>query len=462
MEVRSFALPAIFTGVVVCFVAATAFVHWEMSSIDAAASEIADDSAPGIEQLAIARTDLRHLQQVLRRERERRDAGEAFDLNAIEDARHVYDRSLAGYLARPILERKSWDAVRAGKLKLDVALEEYERETAADPIAAARTLRGGIPAASAELSDAITGALETGAAVTRASALRIRSRRTSSSHIAIGLDIVCTLIALMGALLVHRIVRADRELANKKRELQEERAREMEDFAGRIAHDILSPLGAIGFALDLVKRTDDPTQRRRVVERGTSSMERIQRLVNGLLDFARAGGKPVDGARADVGRVVADLLAELEPACVQNRIELATRQDGHLIAACNPGVLTSMVANLARNAMKYMGDAEVRHIEIRALDKGRSLRVEVQDTGPGLSEELQRRVFDPYVRASNSTQPGVGLGLATVKRLAEAHGGEVGVKSKPGEGAMFWFEIPNAPDRRVQLSGSESRIRQAS
>ncbi|MFO0738138.1 MAG: HAMP domain-containing sensor histidine kinase [Labilithrix sp.] len=408
------ALPGIFGLVVLCFVAATAFVHWEMSAIDDAANEIADDAAPGIEDLAEARGDLRRP----------------------VDPRRV-DHAIEGYLSRPVLpgERRSWNDVHRAKEKLDAALRRYDREARAEEPEAETTMQVDVPAATEELGDAITGALESNAARTRESALRIRQLRSQASHVALGLDLVCTLIALSGALLVHRVLRLDREQ-------REARAKELEDFASRVAHDILSPLGAITFAFDLVRRTDDETQRTRIVDRGSAALGRIQRLTEGLLDFARAGGRPADGARADVGRTIADLVAELEPAAYEKSVQLTTKQDAPLVAACNPGVLTSLVANLARNALKYLGDARERRIEIRALEHGARVRVEVEDTGPGLPPELAPRVFDPYVRAGNTNQPGFGLGLATVKRLAEAHGGTVGVRSELGSGSTFWFELP--------------------
>jgi signal transduction histidine kinase len=433
------ALPAIFAGVVMSFVAATGYVHWEMRSIDRTALDIADASAPSIEHLAAARSDLRHLQLVLRRERERQERGERFDPTPVEESRHVVDNALEAYLGEPLVagERSSREHVREVKNKLDVMLRDYE---ASDGDA---EIRRQLLNVFAEVGDATTQALEIDAMRTRESALRIRELRNRAGHVALGLDVVCTVIAILGVLFIRRVSRAERDLVERRRRLQEERATELEDFAGRIAHDILSPVGAVGFALDILKRTNDPAQRERVADRGTSALGRVQRLVNGLLEFARAGGRPSAEAHANVDQTVADLVAELRPAADEKSVTLTTNVDRSLIAACNPGVLTSLVANLARNALKYLGASVDRRIEIRALERGSFVHVEVEDTGPGLAPELQERVFEPYVRGAED-QPGVGLGLATVKRLAEAHGGCVGVKSRPGAGATFWFEVPRA------------------
>jgi len=72
------------------------------------------------------------------------------------------------------------------------------------------------------------------------------------------------------------------------------------------------------------------------------------------------------------------------------------------------------------------------------------VRVEVADTGPGLPPGSEQLVFEPFRRAGNSHLPGLGIGLATVKRIVEAYGGRLGVWSTPGRGSTFWFELPEA------------------
>ena len=164
-------------------------------------------------------------------------------------------------------------------------------------------------------------------------------------------------------------------------------------------------------------------------------------LVDGLLKFARAGGKPTEGATADVRDVVEGLVAGMTGEAKARRIELAADVPPLAQVACSTGVLTSIVENLARNAIRHMGEAVERRVDIRAYEVGAYWRIEVRDTGPGIPPGQERRIFEPHVQLGGGSG-GIGLGLATVDRLVHAHGGNVGVISPPGHGSVFWVELP--------------------
>lgn len=226
-----------------------------------------------------------------------------------------------------------------------------------------------------------------------------------------------------------------------------ERSGELEQFAGRVAHDIRSPLGAASLALEIAQRgkdVDAPT--RDLLARVSRTMQRIAQLVDGLLVFATSGGYIVPGmlggtqtSTSDVLRgVVEDLKLQAETKHIAIEYE-APKQA--LIVACNPGVLISMVMNLVSNAMKFMGDAPVRRITIGVREAGPDAEIAVSDTGPGIAPEIRDKVFELHFRGQSQV-PGFGLGLATVRRLAEAHSGTVGVESSPEGGCRFWFRLP--------------------
>jgi signal transduction histidine kinase len=125
-------------------------------------------------------------------------------------------------------------------------------------------------------------------------------------------------------------------------------------------------------------------------------------------------------------------------------IELRIEDVPEVEVACAAGALTSVVANLLRNAVKYVVDGSgAPRVTVRARERAGRVRVEVEDNGPGIPGPDRERVFEPFARATTQ-QPGMGLGLAMVKRIVEAYGGAVGVDSTPGRGSCFWFELPCA------------------
>src|SRR5690606_19937954 len=136
-----------------------------------------------------------------------------------------------------------------------------------------------------------------------------------------------------GFVLIRRLNRAHVELVEGNRRLQEERASELEAFAGRVAHDILSPLGTVSLSLDLARKSEDPDARRAVLGRGVGAVSRIKTLVSGLLAFARAGGRPDGGARADLGAAIGEVVEALEPTAKDAAAELSAAVDGpHVVA----------------------------------------------------------------------------------------------------------------------------------
>ena len=226
-----------------------------------------------------------------------------------------------------------------------------------------------------------------------------------------------------------------------------ERSGELEQFAGRVAHDIRSPLGSASLALEIAQRGKDfDPKTRDLLGRVSRTMQRIGQLVDGLLVFATSGGYIVPGttggpqsSTSDVLRgVVEDL--KLQAETKQVAIEYEAPEPA-LLLACNPGVLISMAINLVSNALKFMGDAPLRRITLRVREVGPYAEVAVSDTGPGIAPEIRDKIFEPRFRGDTQV-PGFGLGLATVRRLAEAHNGTVGVESSDAGGSRFWFRLP--------------------
>ncbi len=267
---------------------------------------------------------------------------------------------------------------------------------------------------------------------------RQRIRRTSSV-----LTLVSVLLGLVGAWLIERDWRTRRRLTEARALHLAQRASELESFAGRVAHDIRNPLASAKLAAQSLLRTPDPEKVVPMAERINGSLGRAEAITAGLLEFARSGARPEEGARTHLPTVLRELLEDVAPLAEDAAISLELTDVPQTEVACSRGVYLSLAGNLVRNAIKYMGDAPVRQVRIVVTEEGRWVRTSVQDTGPGIPAESVETIFESYVRLRRTAdKPGLGLGLATVKRLAEAHGGRAEVASHEGQGATFSFTLP--------------------
>jgi signal transduction histidine kinase len=183
-------------------------------------------------------------------------------------------------------------------------------------------------------------------------------------------------------------------------------------------------------------------------------------IIDALLEFARAGARPQPGVCDDVARVIQEVVVESQSLASGSEIEFVSEAISPAAVGCSRGVLGIVIANLVRNAVKYIdgGSNGVRRITLRVNELERALRFEVEDTGPGLPPGAEETVFEPFVRFSTKASGGIGLGLATVKRLVEAHNGKVGVVSTPGRGCRFWFELPQPPRPGTSLTTRSAKI----
>jgi signal transduction histidine kinase len=253
--------------------------------------------------------------------------------------------------------------------------------------------------------------------------------------VAWALDGASAILAIAMTLLAGRVARRSAQVLAS-------RAEELEAFAGRMAHDVLSPLGTVSLATAVVRtRSPDPVARD-ALARIDRSLVHVRRVVEALLGFARAGARPEPGASAEAAPAIDAVLDQVRAEAAAARVQLRREPVEPCRVACAEGVLRSLLWNLASNAVKHMGDSPVRTVTIRVRPLADLLMFEVEDTGPGLPPGGERCAFDPFVRLGHPRAPGVGLGLATVRKLAEAHGGAAGVRPAATGGSIFWFDLP--------------------
>jgi signal transduction histidine kinase len=189
----------------------------------------------------------------------------------------------------------------------------------------------------------------------------------------------------------------------------------------------------------------DEPRFRRAIKRATGAFRQTTGIVEALFDFARAGARPDPNARASASDAAEGVAVSMCTQAEQVGADIVVRASSRAIVPCPTGLIESAIGNLVGNAIVHVEGRAKREVAIETVDHGPNVKVTVSDTGPGLPTDTDpTALFEPYVRGKNARGRGLGLGLATVKKVVEAYGGHVGVNST-SEGCAFWFTLPIAP-----------------
>lgn len=435
-----------FAAVVGSFLVTNLVVQRSSVAVGDLSEGIIYKSAPSIEHLASVRRAVLEAELLLTRfihePQLRPELGPS-----LETALTQVEQSAREYLLLPPFpgEHSVRIGVEESWLRFDDAVHEARAAVDANGAAEASALfKREVEPLGRQTLDAVTRAIEYNAVRGREMAERIHETRRHTMWLANGLNALCGILAVAVAWLLHREARSRRALFDAHTKSLEARAAELEQFAGRVAHDIRNPLSAARLAAEIVVRKSSDEVALVNVQRIIRSLSRADAITGALLDFARSGARPDPGARTEPRAAVEDLLSGFSAEAEQFGIELHSEPVPPVLVACSTGAYLSLLGNLIRNALKYMGDAPVRRVTLRVMVEGGMIRTEVRDTGPGIASEILPSLFEPYFRGQAVGADGLGLGLATVKKLAEGHGGRVGVTSERGKGSTFWFELPRA------------------
>jgi signal transduction histidine kinase len=426
--------------VVAAFLGGSSYAEWRANRTHDLTAEIATNESPSILYLAAARAELRDLQRLLNTHVLLASTGRPAPTRPLKDVRDRLRENLQAYFALPALpaEKELWQRIDRELIDVDVLAGQIMQATAGGRYAAAQKLLvDELPDAIDDEADAIMADIQLNAARVREVAELIEGERRSRALWVFGLDGISVALAItLAALALKTLARQETILRR--------RSEELEGFAGRVAHDLLNPISAAEMSLAATERGAAGNERMTALAaRGRRSLSRARALVDDLFAFAQAGARPLPGITTTVTDVVEGVIEEQRGPAAERGITIAVTPFEEPVAVrCASGVLASLLSNLLRNAIKHMGESERRQVEVRIASRYDRVRFEVEDTGPGLPPELGTQAFDPYVRGTRTTEPGLGLGLATVRRLVEGHDGRYGVSSRPGEGALFWFELP--------------------
>ncbi len=263
-----------------------------------------------------------------------------------------------------------------------------------------------------------------------------------------GLAAIATSVAVLLALLLHRAFAVGRQQAAELKESLrriEQSNRDLDAFAGRVAHDLRNALNPIFLSARLLRSPGLSLKDR---EAACGKLDHFIRRAVGLLDalltFSRASQAMDPGVSSSIRSVAAEAIEELRTEI--DELDASVELDvPDIRVRCPEALLHIVIINLVGNALKFLRGCPERRVSVTASRTDRDCLLRVTDTGPGVPAAARERVFEPFYRVPGTKAAGTGLGLATVSRIAAAFGGSASLGSG-ARGAEFRVTFPLAVD----------------
>jgi hypothetical protein len=258
-----------------------------------------------------------------------------------------------------------------------------------------------------------------------------------------------SVLAILSRAMSVRLLRQENELLNQRLELRtqelESANRELEAFSYSVSHDLRAPLRAIeGFTQSLIEdfESGDKENLHEYGRRIKRGVNRMTSMIDDLLRMATAVRVEVKRTGVDLGRIAHEIIAKFQAQSPERKVELVVADD--VTAFGDPGLLQLVMENLLANAWKYTGRSELARIEVGVRRLAGESEFFVRDNGVGFDMANAGKLFVPFQRLHSASEfEGTGIGLATVQRIIQRHGGRIRAEAESGKGATFTFTLPD-------------------
>jgi light-regulated signal transduction histidine kinase (bacteriophytochrome) len=219
--------------------------------------------------------------------------------------------------------------------------------------------------------------------------------------------------------------------------------KELEEFSYTISHDLRAPLRSIdGFSLALLEDCEAhlPQEAKAYLKRIRSAAQRMGQLIDEVLDLARVSRCELSKKYVDLTQLARDIIADLQVNNPARHVSITVGND--LTVKADESLVRVVLENLIDNAWKFTSRKGSAEITVDQIEKEDRKVFYVKDNGVGLNMQYANKLFGPFQRLHSVDDfPGTGVGLATVHRIVQRHGGQIWVESEPNKGTTFYFTL---------------------
>lgn len=265
-----------------------------------------------------------------------------------------------------------------------------------------------------------------------------------------GINAMAMRVEVTQAELMRQVEVATTELV-RQRDAAERATAAKTRFLAAASHDLRQPLHALGLFISRLTRMSWPGEQQQLIGHVEESVLSLQEMLDTLLDISRldSGGYRVELTDFDLRPLLEKIGREAAPLADEKQLDLRIRPLSVWVRS-DVRLVHRVLMNLLTNALRYTERGSVLLACRRSVGK---VQIQVWDTGPGIPIELQSEIFTEYVQVGNeerNREKGLGLGLAICRRIADLLATQIGIRSIPGHGSMFWFDLPlGTPQERL-------------